>query len=129
MAFGVVGYQKQGIDLELTAREHDFSDTALTARQISTLILIAEDVASLPSNIGRSAGTRRIIVEHLNASSMTLAEYRYVRTCVEGALSGTPMPKLGSEARERLDVVLPRFRKVRRFFTEHLDSAGLTPTF
>ncbi len=129
MAFGVVGSQKQGIDQELTAREHQFSDTALTARQISTMILIAEDVVSLPSNAGRTADTRRILVEHLNAASMTLVEYRYVRSCIDGALAGTTTPKLGIEARERLDIVLPRLRKVSRFFTERLDSAGLTPTF
>lgn len=129
MAFGVVGSQKQGIDKELTAREHRFSDTALTARQISTMILIAEDVASLPSNAGRPAGIHRILVEHLNAASMTLGEYRYVRSCIDGVLAGTTTPKLGSEARERLDIVLPRFRKVSRFFTERLDSTGLTSTF
>lgn len=125
MAFGFVATQKQGIEQELTARDIAFSDSSLTARQVSTMLSIAEGVASLPPDNTRASAVRRILVHHLNAASMTLREYRSVRSRI-GVLITTSGTNAASPTLHPLGTAAPRFMRVRTFFTTHLDSIGLT---
>ena len=127
MAFGFMSSQKAGIEQELTARPSTFSDTVLTARQISTMLSIAEGVSSLPSTTNRARATQQVLVKHLNAASMTLEEYRYVRATVNDRLRAAPSMH-SRDQNDGFEVVLPRFQAVRSFFTKHLDSIALAPT-
>ena len=127
MAFGLFASQKQGIEQELTARELPFSDTTLSARQVSTMLLIAEDVTALPSVNSLASATRRVLVQHLNAASMTLREYRSVRSRI-GTILSEARTSAASTSLEPLGTAAPRFMRVRTFFTKHLDTAGLTST-
>lgn len=127
MAFGLFASQKQGIEQELTAREVAFSDSTLSARQVSTMLLIAEDVSALPTDDSRARATKRVLVQHLNAASMTLREYRSVRSRI-GAIISASRTSTASASLEPLGAAAQRFLRVRSFFTNHLDTVGLTST-
>ncbi len=130
MAFGLLGTEQQGIERLITAREHTDPDvdTVLTPRQISVLLDIAEDVSRLTPGADLAQRTRQILVQRLNASSMTLAEYRRARTRIEHFLIEKPRRNQpDSLTADRMTVVLPRFKQVARFFKEHQDSIGLAP--
>jgi len=130
MAFGLLGTERRGIERLITAREHTNPDvdTVLTPRQISVLLDIAEDVSRLPPGADLAQRTRQILVQRLNASSMTLDEYRRARMRVEHFLIEKPRRNQpDSITADRMAVVLPRFEQVARFFTEHQDSIGLAP--
>lgn len=125
MAFGFMSSQKSGIEQELTARPTTYSDTVLTARQISTMLSIAEDVTSVSRSTNVARSTRQILVKHLNAASMTLDEYRYVRATVYSRLSGAQSMRERNQ-NDGFEVVLPRFQAVRSFFTKQLDTLAFT---
>lgn len=130
MAFGFLDTERQGIERLITAREHTNpdDDTVLTPRQISVLLDVAEDVSRLTPGADLPQRTRQILVQRLNASSMTLGEYRRARSRIEHFLGQKPRRNQpDSLTADRMAVVLPRFKLVTRFFTEHRDSAGLAP--
>ena len=131
LAFGFLQPEKTGIERLLTARdvEGTHNDSVLTPRQLSTMLTIAEGVMALPNGPNLQQKTRDILVMSLNASSMTLQEYRHVRGLVRAALiSRSDTHTSDSIAADRISVIIPRFRNVRSFFIEHRDSIGLAPT-
>lgn len=130
MALGLIGSERQGIERFITAREHvsPARDTVLTPRQISVILDIAEDISRLAPDAALAQRVRGILVHRMNASSMTLAEYRRTRSRVEHFLSDTArVNQRDSLTADRMSVVLPRIKLVNRFFTDHLDSIGLAP--
>jgi hypothetical protein len=128
MAFGMSRPEVQGIERRLTARDmlHPAPDSVLTPRQISTVLSIAEQVMNLPDgpDLGQRAGD--VLVASLNAASMTLIEYRYIRGVIASALQ--PRASSDSIVVDRLSAVMPRFQAVRHFFDGHRDSIALTPS-
>lgn len=132
MAFRFLQPERTGIERLLTARDDQASkhDSVLTPRQLSTVLMIAERIMALPDGPGQPKRIREVLVSSLNASSMTLLEYRYVRDVVTASLrSRTSVHTRDSLATDRMSVILPRFQSVRAFFIERRDSIGLASTF
>lgn len=132
MAFRFLQPERIGIERLLTARDDQATqyDSILTPRQLSTMLMIADRIMAVDDGTDRPQRTRDVLVSSLNASSMTLREYRYVRDVIAASLkSRSSTYTSDSLATDRLSVILPRFQNVRSFFTERLDSIGLAPTF
>ncbi len=132
MAFRFLQPERVGIERLLTAQDDQAiqHDSILTPRQLSTMLLIAERIIAVDDGPGRPQRIRDVLVSSLNASSMTLREYRYVRDVIAVSLkSRSSAHTRDSLATDRMSVILTRFQNVRSFFTERLDSIGLAPTF
>lgn len=129
MVFGFLRPEVRGIERLLTAREemHQDRDSVLTPRQISTVLSVAENVMNVPEGPSAAINTRDILVGNLNAASMTLGEYRYVRDMLDASLRGTA--ERDSVLNDRLALVRPRLLAVRKFFTEYRDSIALSTSF
>lgn len=130
MVFGFLKPEQTGMERLLTAREEQGAgaDSVPTPRQLSTVLAIAERVMALPDGADLQQQTRDVLVTSLNASSMTLREYRYVRGVVTATLRSKSGATLSdSLLADRITIILPRFQAVRTFFLEHRDSIGLAP--